>query len=775
MNTRGSILLASLVTTVASAQVGNSALEEVVVTAQKRSQNQQEVSIAISAISGAELRELGTASSEDIQNSIAGMQQYNYTGSGQPQFFVRGIGTADFAQNTPPTTPVYQDEIYTGSSVISSFMLFDLDGVEVLKGPQGTLFGRNTVGGAISYRSRRPSEQSEGYLALDLGEFESAGVEGAVGGPINERIQFRLAAKYVNQNEGFFDNTAAASDSPAFVIPIGDQFFRPSREAGDREAAAVRGMLQFEPTDDLTILVSASYGESRGSTYPLSSMGFTSLNAADPCALDPAAGGSLRSGVFDPARCGAFGYSESDSIRDYHNDYIGDQDMGGSVLSLRADWDADLFTLTSLASYTDGEQALGTDVDGSPVRISAKIRDYSVEAFSQELRVAAASDRLFWLAGGYFSTDEIGLFDDAQFSPTIGLTNFADPAYNTSAIDGAFVSNLQKTDTLAAFAHVEVELTDAFKLTVSSRWTQVDKGMQGGTFWIFDQPFAAGQVPARIVAADVDGTGPGVVDEDRTFEEVTGRVALDWMPADDVLLYGTYSRGFREGGFEGNFVLSARNATSYDSETLDAFELGWKTEFANSTVRVNGAVYYYKYADAQQRTTSVQLGVPANFITNVGDASQVGAEADLLWQPTDSLTLKAGAAWLDQEVKPDADIVDIQRGDVFPYAADLSYTLMSRYNVQLGGGLVLGLQGDLKYTGDYHTTAENLEFLKQESYTLVNARASLENIDSQWELALWGKNLTEEEYITQVYALFGAYVVGYNAPRTFGLSFMKRW
>lgn len=775
MNVKRRIVLASLAATVAATQVGAQSLEEIVVTAQKRSQNQQEVSIAISAISGAELRELGAASSEDIQNSIAGMQQYNYTGSGQPQFFVRGIGTADFAQNTPPTTPVYQDEVYSGSSVISSFMLFDLDGVEVLKGPQGTLFGRNTVGGAINYRSRRPSAEPDGYLALDLGEFETAGIDGAVGGPISERVQFRIAAKYTTQNEGFFDNTASASDGPAFVVPISDRFFRPSRKAGDREAVAVRGMLQFEPSDNLTILASASYGESSGTTYPLTSKGFTSVNAADPCPLDPANDGSLRTGVFDPTRCGAFGYSESDGVFDYHNDYIGDQDIEGSVLSLRMDWDTDAFTLTSLTSYTDGEQTLGTDVDGSPVRISAKIRDYTVEAFSQELRVAVTNDRVFWLAGAYYSTDEIGLFDDSEFSPTIGLTNFADPAYNRSAIDGAFVDNLQKTDTFAAFAHMELELGNAFKLTAGARWTEVDKDMQGGTFWIFDQAFANGQVPSRVVAADVDGTGPGVIDESRKFEELTGRIALDWMPTDDVLLYASYSRGFREGGFEGNFVLSALNATSYDSETLDAFELGWKSEWADDTVRLNGAIYYYKYADAQQRTTSVRLGVPANFITNVGDATQVGAEADVLWLPTDNWTIKAGASWLDQEVKPSADIVDIQKGDVFPYAADLSYTLMSRYNVQLGSNLILGLQGDLKYTGDYHTTAENLEFLKQDGYTLVNARVSLENIDGQWELALWGKNLTEEEYITQTYALFGAYVLGYNTPRTVGLSFMKRW
>jgi iron complex outermembrane receptor protein len=278
-----------------------------------------------------------------------------------------------------------------------------------------------------------------------------------------------------------------------------------------------------------------------------------------------------------------------------------------------------------------------------------------------------------------------------------------------------------------------------------------------------------------VVAADVDGTGPGLVDESRKFSELTGRIALDWRAADDVLIYTGYSRGFREGGFEGNFVLSARNATSYDAETLDAWDIGWKTELADHTVRLNGAIYYYKYSDAQQRTTSVRLGVPANFITNVGDATQWGAEAEALWQPTDEWTIKAGVSWLDQEVEPNADIVDVRKGDVFPYAAELSYTLMSRYDVPIGNSFVLGLQGDLKYTGDYHTTAENLQFLEQSAYTLVNARVSLENIDGQWEVALWGKNLTEEEYITQTYALFGAYVVGYNTPRTVGLSFMKRW
>ena len=306
-------------------------LEEIVVTAQKRAQDLQDVSIAVTAMSGEALQRAGVRSTEDLQNLVAGLQEYNYAGKGHPQFFVRGIGSADFAQNTPPATPVYIDEVYMASNVVSGLQLFDLEGLEVLKGPQGTLFGRNTVGGAISYRSRLPSQEAGGYALLSAGSFETVGGEAAFGGPLSETVSFRVAGKFGIQNKGYFRNSYPGSVTSVDGLrsPItGANLFDPKSRGGASRDLALRGALRFEPSDDLTILLSANYGKIEGDAYPLRAVGFLGATCPIPLAGGvPIPSSPARS---DPARCfDVLGYSNKGGKRDFENDFIGKQDQSG--------------------------------------------------------------------------------------------------------------------------------------------------------------------------------------------------------------------------------------------------------------------------------------------------------------------------------------------------------------------------------------------------------------------------------------------------------------
>jgi len=753
-------------------------LEEIVVTAQKREQNMQDVGIAMTALSGDQLSDRAIGNTDDLSSAISGLQTYNYAGGGSPQFFVRGIGTADFAQNTPPTNPLYVDEIYLSSSVVSGISLFDIEGVEVLKGPQGTLFGRNTIGGAISFRTRRPTEFFEGYVKATAGSYETVGIEGAVGGPISDGLRFRIAGKAKNQGRGYYKNVdVAANQALNFPEVTGDSFYNGNvltRGARNNEYA-IRGSLDFDLGSRGSVLASATYAEANGLSTPLNTLG----QIGPDCAF----GADPENGVFDKTKCSTFGYVDPLKKFEASNSYIGRQDRQGTSLLLRGEYDLGGVQLTSITGYMDGSQTLGTDTDGTPIRLGEKIRSYKVEALSSELRFTDTSkDGFFWMAGGYISTDKNSLVDAAEFTRSLGfLRNTNIPGYDWSAT--RVIAN-QHTDTWALFAHTETALTEQLNLIAGLRYTHIDKRFSNSTNAIYSAADAAairaqfgsqvldGRVPDSALA-NIDGSGPGLIDDGRKDERLTWKIGLDWKIQPDLLLYTSYSRGFREGGFEGNFVLSANNATGYGDETLDAIELGWKSELFDRTLRFNGSVYYYKYSDAQQRTTAINPNnnIPANFIANIGDARQYGVDLDASWVVSDFLTLDAGLNWLDQSIKADANILQIEDGEVFPYASKFSATLNASVEVPVNSRVDFRLQGGLKYASSFETTAENLRALRDDGYTLLNARVGIADHDDKWQLSIFGNNLTNAFYTTQAYALFASYVIGGNTPRTYGISF----
>jgi iron complex outermembrane recepter protein len=507
------------------------------------------------------------------------------------------------------------------------------------------------------------------------------------------------------------------------------------------------------------------------------------LNTLGQIGPNCAFGADPENGVFDKANCSTFGYVDPLKKFEASNSYIGRQDRNGTSLLLRGEFDLGGVELTSITGYMDGSQTLGTDTDGTPIRLGEKIRHYKVEALSTELRFTDTSrDGFFWMAGSYLSTDKNSLVDDAEFTRSLGfLRNTNIPGFDWSST--RVLAN-QKTNTWAVFAHTETELTDRLKLIAGARYSYVDKTFTNSTNAIYSQADAAaiqamfgpqvldGRVPNSALA-NIDGSGPGVIDDRRKDKRLTWKLGLDWKITTDTLLYASYSRGFREGGFEGNFVLSANNATGYSDETLDAFEIGWKSELLDRTLRLNGAVYYYKYTDAQQRTTAINPNnnIPANFIANIGNARQYGIDLDAVWVASNFLTIDAGISWLDQSIKANSNVLQIEDGEVFPYASKFSGTLNANVRVPVGSNVDFKLQGGLKYASGFETTAENLRALRDNGYTLVNARIGISDPDDKWQVSVFGNNLTNQFFITQTYALFASYVIGGNTPRTYGISF----
>lgn len=319
-------------------------LPEIVVTAQKRDQNLQDVGLSVSALDDRQLRELGISSAQQVSESVAGVQVYNYLGS-QPTFVIRGIGVQDFAPNIAPAAALYLDEVYLGSNILSGFQVFDTERVEILKGPQGDLFGRNTTGGAVSYTTKRPGDVLEGYVEAGVANYETLSLDAALGGPLTSGVSVRIAGRYSRQGRGYYTNTWSRADT---ALPLSPLFFNPQREVGRNTDWAARGLIQIDLGGSGTLLFNIHGGEKRGDIIPLTPTGFSSIpGAAQPC------GATALGGNYDARFCGdAFGYSDRDGDPyQVKVDFVGSNHQTNYGASLRGEFDLGSLSLTSITSY----------------------------------------------------------------------------------------------------------------------------------------------------------------------------------------------------------------------------------------------------------------------------------------------------------------------------------------------------------------------------------------------------------------------------------------
>lgn len=306
-------------------------VDEIVVTAQKRSQDVQDVGISVAAFGAEQLAKMGVSTADKIADSVAGVQIYNYRGKSQPSFIIRGVGTQDFAPNTAPTAAVYVDEVYLGSNIVTGFSIFDVERVEVLKGPQGTLFGRNTTGGAVSYTSQRPSDTLKGYAEIGYGNYETIEAKFGIGGPIAEGFRARLAGTFSDQGKGIYTNTFTPNQNPFGPFP---NFQRTKSNIGEDQTWALRLTTELDLSADAMLTFNVHGGKRKSDTLPVTPIGFANKPGAPaPCGLS-ATGGNYS----DPALCAdAFGYSDQDGDPfTVSNDYVGynrDSTLGGLCAS----------------------------------------------------------------------------------------------------------------------------------------------------------------------------------------------------------------------------------------------------------------------------------------------------------------------------------------------------------------------------------------------------------------------------------------------------------
>lgn len=690
-------------------------LDEIVITAQKREQSAQDTPIAVTVLSGEALEKLGIESSNDIADYTPGLKISPVFGVGNiPNIAIRGVGLNDFRDYHESPSAVYVDEVYKAALASLDFQLFDIERAEVLKGPQGTLFGRNATGGLVQYLTRKPTDEVEGFARLGGGSLGEVKAEAAVGGPISETVAGRISAVY-HKNDGLHNN----------VNPLGE-------DANQTDMTAIRGQLDFGIGDHGSLLLSvetASNDNDGGNPYrhAPSFLGPDGLAVIDEANRDAVVGTSDRN---DINVSGGLGLK---------SDY--------TAGTARLEWGFDAFDLVSVSNYQDFKKRhIQQDCDSTPAVFCITEFTTDTQQYSQELRLQGDSDKLQWDVGVYYfnlSTDGT----QTLTGPIAGIF-FGTPS-GTTFFD-------TETTSWAAFGQVAYSVSDAVTLTGGLRFTNDEKTMR--------QVFLLGVVPGGVV---YDGSTIGDLarqDEDN----VSYSAKFTWDVSDATMVYAGISNAFKSGTFNTGFGPVAVGEYSVEPEELTSFELGFKSELGGGRHRLTGAAFYYDYKDHQAFVYRNLNQVLFN-----ADAEVTGAELEWTGLPTDAFEISAGISLLDTTVKSVRDSSGTVRDREMVIAPDVSINAMARYTWDLAGDSAVAAQVDASYSSDVFFDNLNQPGLKEDAYTKLNARLSWLSGDERWEIAAWVKNLTDEVYRIYAFDLtadLGYVQEVYAAPRTYGVS-----
>jgi len=743
----GLLVLAGGLQAPASAEV----LEVVTVTAQKREQSLQDVGIAVNAYTSENLREYRMNDAKDVADYTPNVDIKSTLTVGNPNVTIRGVGLNDFNANNSSPAGVYVDEVFLTSTSMMSFQLFDLERVEVLKGPQGTLYGRNTTAGAMNFVTKKPTQEFDAYTALTGGNWGHFEAEGAVGGPISDSVAYRLSAKTIQQSGGPYKSSVFG-------------------EHGELDIKTARAQLTWD-IDDVRSLELSVHGDTDKSDGAL----YTSYGTKDSTMVtpggDPVDGpipgilaplcAAVEAGGFDPATCvDAWGYSDTDG-----DPYRGDWqfpsmlDRGGFGGRATFTWDLGETTLTSVTGYENLDRdADDGDSTSNPTKNQFHFTpSNNVAQLSQEIRLAGASDKVDWVGGIFYSDDTVEEWSIIQspdlFAPLVGF-DFGSPFDLRTMYE-------QDTTALALFGHTEWSLNDQWNLIFGLRYTDEERKFKADS--------AIG-VPILI-------TGLSAVDLKISESNVSGKVGLEYFTQNDSMVYGSISTGFKSGGFFGGLSLDALERLPYDKETITAYEFGVKSRLAGNTLQLNAAAFYYDYEDMQQFIETNVGGITVAKLDNIPNASKVaGIDVDLWWRPMDNLDIRGGLGIIDSELGNFTSGGVLQAGKEMANAPGTSASLSARYEWDLGDKLVSALVG-VNHTGEMFRNAQNNPLTKVDGYTLVDGRVALASSDGEWEFALWAKNLADEEYVVESFGddSLGSWTRLFNTPRTYGISATFYW
>jgi iron complex outermembrane recepter protein len=834
-------------------EAANGGLEEIIVTATKRNENLQDVPVAVSAISATALQNQGVFETSDLNHAAPNLQVSSPYGQQQPNFSLRGVGVGtEFNANAASPVGVYVDEVYQAFRASHGQQLYDLEQIEVVRGPQGTLFGRNTTGGAINFITRKPDlKGSNGYLTLGYGRFNRVTAEGAIEfTPVEDKVGIRVSGTYIHSDPYIRNRLAAGLNKAASTFPTAAAFGNQSTgiDPGITKSYGIRGTIVAKPSETVELTLKGYAAKATGGQEVPLATG-QSLTSDK---IDYTSPNFLLAPLFGPlSQAGLLPSSYSASARGLSDREV-EADTGGPAIS-RAEGVvfnakielADHLKLVSITGYDSGlySQTPNTDCDATPLRLCSIGYRSSFHAFNQDVRLDYASGPLKLIVGGYYGKDSVTADNRPDFfnilrdiNKALGsVPGYFNPGGNFGALlpAGSLPTGItatqhfkQERTSFAIYGEGTYALADTVNLTVGGRYTK-DKnkfseglttffddtgaarlitvsnytaGLLGGAYLIGNLTDGAGNVvlPASVASP---GARPGPLSRSGKSGRFSGRAILDWKPTEDSLIYASISRGYRAGTFNGLAYGSSSQVYFVPPETVNAYEIGFKSRFADNRVQFNGSFFYYDYKGQQGQV--VDSSATANLIAL--DGTLKGLELEFLFAATDTLKLNASLGILDSKYKhgtcPVANIISAPPqvgncvasgtgnvdvgGNPFPYAAKSSINLGFDWDAYKGDSGKLTLHGDAAYTGQFYfdsfknySSTSGLRRLStgkfsqgEGKYWVLNSRVTFST--ERFSVAAFVKNLTDKTYYPFGIAIENLFGNGYRVraqPRTFGIE-----
>ncbi len=774
-------------------------LEEVVVTARKRTENLQDVPMAVSAFGSDQLRNAQVSNIVDIARMTPNvtLTETSGLGAGALAVFIRGIGSdPGFDQGVG----IYLDDVYLNRTSGSLLEVYDVDRIEVLKGPQGNLYGRNTIGGAIKYVSREPGDELEANAEVKVGEFDLRQIKANISGPLIENTLYGGFGLYYKQRDGIQTNTFDGSEWWA------------------DDVQAYRGNLVWNATDSLKIKLLGDY----------------SLNESDPhlpnrVAVDSdtlnqlsefiTAGNllSVPSGLTTVANDLSLP-ADIDDVSTGYGDVLSDFEIETSTVALSFEWDiSDSWLLKSVTAQRSMENTIPFDFDGSEQQFIETVETRESDDFSQEFQFLYGSDTVNAVFGLYYL--------DAD-SKQPGHTLQAFRLQGLSFFDSNKLKDDRDLESASAYFNVDWDFLENWQWSIGGRYTRDEKTLDQKSRDIdgyYGVAFAPGLFPGEGVASISPGmeleagTDPNVLGwiqlpdfagsfrvtppheftavetlrvktATESWDEVSPSTKLSWHASDDIMLYGGVSTGFKSGGFNN----SAELPTPYDPETVVSYSLGMKSDWVDGRLRLNGEIFYNDYTDKQLATISLDTitGALDETVDNVGEVTTTGAELELTWlSRIEGLVLGLNIGYLDAEVDsfkelvenpedPDLPPVVNDKGDTTALGFSPRWTVQGRvfYDISLDSAGFLSLGADVSYRSQSYTnspvdlTSAYEKNQVQKEHAIWNAMAAWRSADEHWRIALEGRNLEDTRVLTHSFVVGPFLTGGYNMPRTWALS-----
>jgi iron complex outermembrane receptor protein len=727
-----------------TAPSSEASVDEVVVTARRREENLKDVPVAVSAVGQAALERQGGTDLTIIQQVTPNATVQVARGSNSTLIsFIRGVGQQDPLWGFEPGVGLYIDDVYVARPQGAVLDVFDIERIEVLRGPQGTLYGRNTIGGAIKYVTKRLGTEPQATLKGAFGSYNQVDLVASGSVPIGETFAIGGAVA-VYKRDGFGENLNTGA------------------EHYDKDVKAVRLSAEWTPTPDLFFRLAGDWVQDDSAPRH----GYREVQALNSAGV-PIAGGGPLGDVYDTLA----GAGDKNSVET-------------KGLSLTAQWDInDVLTFKSITAYREGDTQTVIDFDGLPAPILDIPAYYADDQFSQEFQIQFNTDRVQGVAGVYYmDANAEGAFDTilSQAGIVIGT--------------GGSV----KTKSYAAFADVSIDITDRFKVSVGGRWTRDEK--EGTVFranylGATRSPLLGGTPRAPLLVRS-DYTN------DKSFEKFTPRVSVSFDLTEDLTTYLSYSQGFKSGGFDmrGDVILTPQTVNGYEPETVDSYELGLKGTLYDGRISFATALFKAEYKD-QQVTTQVPAGASiASFVDNVGSSEMWGWEFEGQFRFTDNLRAGVALGYIDAEFNEffrfyPAGSINPLTGAVVPAGgvtlniADLAVfqntpkwtmNFNATWNFEFGGG-DLSITPSASYRDSFSMFEFAAPLLDQESYWLADLSVVWTAPGGDWKLSVTGKNLGDERYRVGGYnfpqsagVLFGNSVTGYYGPPrtvTFGIEY----